>query len=285
MQGARGAARWRRDSTRAARPRPRRLRFGVVSPGSTVMLVAPGFTGRLLCSSTRRHPAAEVEGWGVSTDVVEAGCRTIVGTRLERSGMYWTVEDANAILALRCAILVHPLRRVPGNAEQLALSRSSHESDVHPMALPREGKTAGSDHAGHERLSDFSRYSASSASRGDSASGSMASSALHYLRAFLRRRGRRRGVRRGAEQRELRGRRLGEARAGVGLERMEDRPRPGDDRVRDPRQRRHREGRSCGPAGPSFTRCMKTIRSPCSTASRWTLATPPACWASSVNSK
>ena len=36
---------------------------------------------------------------------VEAGCRTIVGTCLKRSGMHWTVEGANAILALRCAIL------------------------------------------------------------------------------------------------------------------------------------------------------------------------------------
>ena len=36
---------------------------------------------------------------------VEAGCRTIAGTRLKRSGTHWTVEGANAILALRCAIL------------------------------------------------------------------------------------------------------------------------------------------------------------------------------------
>ena len=51
------------------------------------------------------YPTFRARGLCVSTGVVEAGCRTIVGTRLKRSGMRWTVEGANAILALRCAIL------------------------------------------------------------------------------------------------------------------------------------------------------------------------------------
>ncbi len=51
------------------------------------------------------YPTFRATGLCVSTGVVEAGCRTIVGTRLKRSGMHWTVEGANAILALRCAIL------------------------------------------------------------------------------------------------------------------------------------------------------------------------------------
>ncbi len=38
----------------------------------------------------------------VGSGVVEAGCKTIIGSRLKRSGMFWTVRGANAIIALRC---------------------------------------------------------------------------------------------------------------------------------------------------------------------------------------
>jgi hypothetical protein len=37
--------------------------------------------------------------------VMEAGCRTVIGTRLKQSGMFWTVRGANAIIALRCCQL------------------------------------------------------------------------------------------------------------------------------------------------------------------------------------
>jgi hypothetical protein len=37
--------------------------------------------------------------------VVEAGCKIVVGTRLKRAGMHWTVKGANAIIALRCCKL------------------------------------------------------------------------------------------------------------------------------------------------------------------------------------
>ena len=37
--------------------------------------------------------------------VVEAGCKTVVGTRLKRAGMHWTVQGANAVIALRCSKL------------------------------------------------------------------------------------------------------------------------------------------------------------------------------------
>jgi hypothetical protein len=36
---------------------------------------------------------------------LEAGCKTVIGTRLKRSGMFWTVRGANAIIALRCSRL------------------------------------------------------------------------------------------------------------------------------------------------------------------------------------
>ncbi len=35
----------------------------------------------------------------------EAGCKTLVGSRLKQSGTLWTVRCANAIIALRCAHL------------------------------------------------------------------------------------------------------------------------------------------------------------------------------------
>jgi hypothetical protein len=38
----------------------------------------------------------------VGSGVIEAGCKTVIGSRLKQSGMFWTVRGANAILALRC---------------------------------------------------------------------------------------------------------------------------------------------------------------------------------------
>jgi hypothetical protein len=37
--------------------------------------------------------------------VVEAGCKGVIGTRLKRGGMPWTVRGANAVIALRCCKL------------------------------------------------------------------------------------------------------------------------------------------------------------------------------------
>ena len=41
------------------------------------------------------------QGLFVGSGVIEAGCKTIIGQRLKRSGMHWTVRGANAIIALR----------------------------------------------------------------------------------------------------------------------------------------------------------------------------------------
>jgi hypothetical protein len=35
----------------------------------------------------------------------EAGCKTVIASRLKRSGMFWTVRGANEIIALRCSYL------------------------------------------------------------------------------------------------------------------------------------------------------------------------------------
>jgi hypothetical protein len=52
-----------------------------------------------------RYPACQQQGLFVGSGVVEAGCKTVIGKRLKRSGMFWTVRGANAILALRCCRL------------------------------------------------------------------------------------------------------------------------------------------------------------------------------------
>ncbi len=50
-----------------------------------------------------RYPEFRAQGLCVGSGVVEAGCKSIVGSRLKRSGMRWSVAGANAMLALRCS--------------------------------------------------------------------------------------------------------------------------------------------------------------------------------------
>jgi len=52
-----------------------------------------------------RYPAFRAQGLFVGSGVVEASCKTVIGSRLKRSGMFWTVRGANAIIALRCTYL------------------------------------------------------------------------------------------------------------------------------------------------------------------------------------
>jgi len=52
-----------------------------------------------------RYPRFRAQGFCTSTGVLEAGCKVAIGTRLKRAGMHWTVQGANAIIALRCSKL------------------------------------------------------------------------------------------------------------------------------------------------------------------------------------
>jgi len=52
-----------------------------------------------------RYAQFRASGYFIGSGVVEAGCKTIVGLRLKRSGMEWSLRGANAILSLRCAAL------------------------------------------------------------------------------------------------------------------------------------------------------------------------------------
>jgi len=49
-----------------------------------------------------RYPKFRRQHFFVGSGVIEAGCKTIIGSRLKQSGMFWTVRGANAIIALRC---------------------------------------------------------------------------------------------------------------------------------------------------------------------------------------
>jgi hypothetical protein len=52
-----------------------------------------------------RYPKFRKEHLFIGSGVIEAGCKTVIAQRLKRSGMFWTVRGANAILALRCCHL------------------------------------------------------------------------------------------------------------------------------------------------------------------------------------
>ena len=51
------------------------------------------------------YPAFRKQHLFIGSGVIEAGCKTVIGQRLKQSGMFWTVQGANSILALRCSHL------------------------------------------------------------------------------------------------------------------------------------------------------------------------------------
>jgi len=42
------------------------------------------------------------QGLFVGSGVIEAGCKSVIGSRMKQSGMEWSVRGANAIISLRC---------------------------------------------------------------------------------------------------------------------------------------------------------------------------------------
>ncbi len=64
-----------------------------------------------------RYPLFKRQRLFIGSGVIEAACKTIIGSRLKRSGMFWTVRGANAIIALRC-------NRLSGEFEDYWASRS-----------------------------------------------------------------------------------------------------------------------------------------------------------------
>jgi hypothetical protein len=52
-----------------------------------------------------RYPKFRRQHLFVGSGVIEAGCKTVIASRLKQSGMFWTVRGANSIIALRCCHL------------------------------------------------------------------------------------------------------------------------------------------------------------------------------------
>ena len=52
-----------------------------------------------------RYPAFRRQHLFVGSGVIEAACKTVIGSRLKQSGMRWTLRGANSIIALRCCNL------------------------------------------------------------------------------------------------------------------------------------------------------------------------------------
>lgn len=49
-----------------------------------------------------RYPLFRRQKLFVGSGVIEAGCKTVIASRLKQSGMFWTTRGAHAIIALRC---------------------------------------------------------------------------------------------------------------------------------------------------------------------------------------
>ena len=63
-----------------------------------------------------RYPKFRRQHLFIGSGVIEAGCKTVIGSRLKQSGMFWTVRGANAILALRCSLISTAASRAIGKA-------------------------------------------------------------------------------------------------------------------------------------------------------------------------
>jgi len=51
-----------------------------------------------------RYQQFKEQGFFLGSGVIEAGCKSVIGKRLKDSGMFWSVQGANDIIALRCCI-------------------------------------------------------------------------------------------------------------------------------------------------------------------------------------
>jgi hypothetical protein len=52
-----------------------------------------------------RYPTFRAQGMHLGSGIAEAACKTVVATRLKRSGMRWTPDGLDALLPLRTSVL------------------------------------------------------------------------------------------------------------------------------------------------------------------------------------
>ncbi len=76
-----------------------------------------------------RYPKFRRQHLFVGSGVIEAGCKTVIGSRLKQSGMFWTVRGTNFIIALRCC----HLKAVSRTIGKGAAPRDFHFQVAHPF--------------------------------------------------------------------------------------------------------------------------------------------------------
>ncbi len=76
-------------------------------PRETAVAKALGYFARNV--QRMQYGTFRSKGYFIGSGVVEAGCKTIIGSRCKQSGMFWSEPGAQNILALRC---IHSSRRL-----------------------------------------------------------------------------------------------------------------------------------------------------------------------------
>jgi len=70
------------------------------------------------------------QGFFIGSGVIEAGCKTVIGSRCKQSGMFWGEAGAENILALRC---IHSSRRLD-IFWKFRLNEQAAQNDALPLA-------------------------------------------------------------------------------------------------------------------------------------------------------
>jgi hypothetical protein len=69
----------------------------------------------------------------IGSSVIEAACKTVIGSRLKQFGMFWTVRRANPIIALRCHRLLATRSRNTGIPAHVLPDHSTEMSRTHSV--------------------------------------------------------------------------------------------------------------------------------------------------------
>jgi hypothetical protein len=70
-----------------------------------------------------RYGTFRSQGLFIGSGVIEAGCRTVVGCRCKKPGMFWSCRGAHAILQARCSLLSG---RFDADWEDIVCNRAKH---------------------------------------------------------------------------------------------------------------------------------------------------------------
>jgi len=82
-------------------------RIAATHPNSEAIEKALGYFERN--KERMRYGSFRSRGFFIGSGVIEAGCKTVVGSRCKQSGMFWSTPGAEHILAFRC---IHQSRRI-----------------------------------------------------------------------------------------------------------------------------------------------------------------------------